>query len=525
MQTLNNETVLTTWESFFDQATEDTSIYLWAAQSWPAPPSDYTQGYVLTLALSHRARSCAAQGWIKDNVSQDTAGYAVSLNRMFGQAEAAMDKSLAESGEDMQAVLNTQVLSMALTLDKTLDKVLRLEEDTRLYEGLENLALELKEAGHEFIVRFAMLEHLGRELSTPLFEGLECPDLRAAISRIEIRFQQHRQCFRALQNLWPAFAAREYGAALPWLEQAPAASALENESMEVPLMAAFSSILYSESQDLDDYKMQQAIAMGLEELNPVKENSLHQNLALNAKAMDLAHDVRLSAREAMNESHPPAVLPALAKALKKPGPAAGWLADAYREISRLFSPKLVAAAAMACLAVAVFITFPAGEDSRRIASPATELASASFQPALPLGSLSIEARKNESQLNSVSAMGASAPNIFTMEPGWNLESGDALRVNACVDQDAYVHVIHVGPGKKASGLFSGPLKAGEVLELPPKGDWFVLDRKVGEESIILVSGHTPVENFESAIARITSAGNAAQVFSGRHVQVFSFKHL
>ncbi|MBI9074700.1 MAG: DUF4384 domain-containing protein [Desulfatibacillum sp.] len=522
----NAKTVSLAWEDFFDQATEDTSIYLWAAQSWLAPPTEYSQGYMLTLALAHRARSYSAQGWIRDNVPAEMAHYAASLDKMFRKAESIMAAHVAEAGEKMEAVLDGQVISMVHALDNSLNRVLRLEEDCHLYENQPDFALELREAAHEFLLRFSLMHHLKNQLLSPMLTGLESTSIQSAITHVENRFESFFDRFYAVEDLWPALSAREYGAGLWWLERTPQALDPWMSLVTEPLMAAFGQTLARETRDLDDHMARTAIALALDEMDPALESSLLEDLAMNSKAMDLMHDVRQAAQMARDrEGAPPYVLPALARAVRQPSPLGKWLDAAYQSLSGMLSPKLAAAAAMACLALFVFIALPTGKDSGQVVSNTAKLASVSPDAIMPQGKLGLTARKNESGLSRVSALGASGPDIFEMEPGWNLESGDSLRVTATVDQDAFVYVIHIGPGKVATDLFSGAVKAGDVVELPASGEWFVLDKKVGVESVVLVSGPEPMDDYASVLAGITSAGDIAQAFSGRDVRAFSFKHL
>ncbi|SHI97561.1 hypothetical protein SAMN02745216_00832 [Desulfatibacillum alkenivorans DSM 16219] len=524
MPTTPNTPPVISWDDLFDQATEDASIHLWAAQSWLAPPSGYTQGYVLSLALCHRARSCAAQRRIKERAPANYAGYGAVLDGMIDEAKSALAQSLENDRDAMQAVLNGEVGAMARSLEKFLEQVLRLEEDARLFEDHPDLALEVREAAHEFVVRFAMMDRVREELGGALFRGLESAELVERLSRIGERFRESIGCFHMIRDLWPAFREREYNEALAWMETSPSGAEAGDEALDEPLMNGFRRLMESKDEELDAQRTEQAVALGLGELDPAEEDAIIETLALDCAAMDLAHDVRTSAREAMAQDAAPAVLPALEKALRLAPEKRSWLEALQTGLASFFTPKLAAAAAAACLALFVFLAIP-NNDADQPVSRDAELAAVSSRPSiLPTGSLAVLARKNDSQLNRVSALGPAGPDVFTMEPGWKLESGDALKVKASVDRDAYVHVIHIGPGKVASELYSGRLKAGDVLELPNE-DWFVLDKKVGLENIILVSGHEPQGDLQSALAGISSPEDAERVFKGRHVQVFDFKHL
>jgi hypothetical protein len=115
---------------------------------------------------------------------------------------------------------------------------------------------------------------------------------------------------------------------------------------------------------------------------------------------------------------------------------------------------------------------------------------------------------------------------FQLEQGITLKSGDSFRVQAKIDQDAFVYVIFYDSAGKISSLRKGYINAGKEIFIPDINNWYKLDKNAGAETIYLLASRSEIKRFDSKVEDLKKTGvdTISPLFPEASIQSFSFKH-
>ena len=226
-------------------------------------------------------------------------------------------------------------------------------------------------------------------------------------------------------------------------------------------------------------------------------------------------DMFLDVRSAKSESHrlegkKVDILPGLQMALKRDTPPSSiW--DKIRNIfsgETLFSPKPIAILVTACLVLFVSIYGLLDRSDMDLKNPVTiemMLHGRSYS-----GLRSIETKYQK----------------FQLQQGITLKSGDSFRVQAKIDQDAFVYVIFYDSLGKISFIEKGYINAGKDIFMPDINNWYQLDKNAGTETIYLLASRSEIKRFDSKVEDLKKTGvdTISPLFPEASIQSFSFKH-
>jgi len=113
-----------------------------------------------------------------------------------------------------------------------------------------------------------------------------------------------------------------------------------------------------------------------------------------------------------------------------------------------------------------------------------------------------------------------------LEQGITLKSGDSFKIQAKIDQDAFVYVIFYDSVGKISSLRKGYINAGKEIFIPDINNWYQLDKNAGAETIYLLASRSEIKRFDSKVEDLKKTGvdSISPLFPEVSIQSFSFKH-
>ena len=227
--------------------------------------------------------------------------------------------------------------------------------------------------------------------------------------------------------------------------------------------------------------------------------------------LDMFLDVRAAKSESqILEGKKVDILPGLQKVLKRDKPSSRiW--DKIRNTfsgETLFSPRPIAILVTACLVLFVSIYGLLDRSDMDLKHPVTidiMLHGRSYS-----GLRSIETKYQKGQI----------------EQGITLKSGDSFRVQAKIDQDAFVYVIFYDSSEKISFVRKGNVHAGREIFIPDTDNWYQLDENAGTETIYLLASTNEINRFDSKVEDLKKSGidSISELFPEASIQTFSFKH-
>jgi hypothetical protein len=220
--------------------------------------------------------------------------------------------------------------------------------------------------------------------------------------------------------------------------------------------------------------------------------------------LDMFLDVRAAKSESQKlEGKKVDILPGLQTALKRDTPKSSiW--DKIRNIfsgETLFSPKPIGILVAACLVLFVSIY-------GLLDRPVTV----------------------EIMLHGRSFTGIRGGNPvyeeIQLKPGGTLKSNDSFRIQAKIDQDAFVYVIFHDSSGNISFIEKGYINAGQEIFMPDMNNWYQLDKNAGTETIYVLASRNEIKSFDSMVEELKKTGvdTISRVFPETSIQSFSFKH-
>jgi hypothetical protein len=113
-----------------------------------------------------------------------------------------------------------------------------------------------------------------------------------------------------------------------------------------------------------------------------------------------------------------------------------------------------------------------------------------------------------------------------LKRGGTLKSNDSFRIQAKIDQDAFVYVIFHDSSDKISFIKKGYINAGQEILMPDMNNWYQLDKNAGTETIYVLASRNEIKRFESMVEELKKTGvdTISRVFPETSIQSFSFKH-
>ena len=113
-----------------------------------------------------------------------------------------------------------------------------------------------------------------------------------------------------------------------------------------------------------------------------------------------------------------------------------------------------------------------------------------------------------------------------LKRGGTLKSNDSFRIQAKIDQDAFVYVIFHDSSGKISFIKKGYINAGQEILMPDMNNWYQLDENAGTETIYVLASRNEIKRFESMVEELKKTGidTISRIFPETSIQSFSFKH-
>lgn len=253
-------------------------------------------------------------------------------------------------------------------------------------------------------------------------------------------------------------------------------------------------------------KVDLTIAYALGEPDLDEKSEIKEHIRTCRYCLDMVLDIRAAKGEIQHlEGKEIKILPDLQKALEPdPPPTPIW--STIKNIfsgGTLLSPKPIAAFATACLVLFVLIY---GLLDRNIP-------------------VKIEIILHGRSITEVRG-GKAMYKEIQLEPGGTLKSGDSFRVQAKIDQDAFIYVISYDSLGKISFIEKGYINAGKDVFMPDIDNWYQLDKNAGTETIYLLASRNEIKKFDSKVEDLKKTGvdTISQLFPEASIQSSSFKH-
>lgn len=511
-------------EELFEQATEDTSHYLWAVEAWSDPPEGYDRGYLLMLALAHRARSRLALELIGLEIPPEYKGYKDRLVNMRQTAEKMLNEIVLNDADKIENIIGNQLTEGLNDVEELLQKVSRIARDGDLMEDPEWVADDLRETSLDFMTRFQQLALTGEELEqTPFNTAVNSKSFQDQLKAIDLQFQQYFGYFHIIGDFFPEFKKREYGRRCWWLERIPKPDDIQDDESLDSLMDSFlSTFRAGKLQALEDCpRADKTTAYALGELDAEEGNKIREHIQSCRNCLNLFLDVKTAENRARQQGDETSVMyPGVQKAIdgKSKGPFP-FINKFRRKIAEYLSPLLrprpVAALVAACLVVFISVYALWNQSDLPPESPTTV-------EIILLGRTSIGVRGGEAGFRG----GEAQYEEFKLDRNGILKSGDFFQVQSRIDRDSYIYVVFHDSLNQISGIKQGYIAGGEEFFLPDKDNWYQLDANTGKETIYVLASDKEINDFDNRVQRLSSAkvADIRQIFPEATIRSFSFKH-
>ena len=289
------------WDEFFEQATEDISTYLWAAQSWSNPPEGYSPGYLLILAFSNRARGrCALRIMDIELPPQEFAPYGERLKGMWSTAEKSLADGILATSDNLGEIIAGELMLRLDQVESDLRQVRNIAQDGDLMDDPDWVAEDLRDAAYDFLLRFNDLALVQEEL-----KGLSMP-ISDNYRNFENKFVEVEQCFRnyfgyfhGVEDTFLKLRSREYYINRWWLTTPPKADVVQEEDIPKTVMKRMQDAFQSSGQVAHEScpDPEIVIAYAMNELEAKKIRNVADHLLKCRSCLNLVLDLRLSDAE------------------------------------------------------------------------------------------------------------------------------------------------------------------------------------------------------------------------------------
>jgi hypothetical protein len=504
MNALNDDKM--TWESVFDYATEDISMYLWSLENWINPPEGYDQEYLLLLILNNRARSRSAISLIKENIPLEHYQNRDQLNILWQKGEKLLYNFIETNCEDIEKIINDKFVERLSQLEQDLNNIKRIAQDGDLMDDPEWVQDDLKETSHDFLLQFQGMVNSNEEIqSLGALKAVNLEKFTDNLKQIESLFKEYFGYFNPASDFLAAIRKREYNKNQWWLTNYPDPEDIKEEEVSDELLQTMISTFQKEGQklELDCPQSDNAIAYAFGELSADENKLFHDHMLECRYCFDLVQDTRMTEIESkeLDKKHVK-VLPALEEALKsqKQDSLIIKLKDFTEQI------KLPKAAIHLLAAGIAFVIIIYGINS---SGPAK------FNVDLSVTGRTITGSVMRGEISEYKKM--------NLEPNSVLKSGDSFKVKFKIDKDAFYYLVF----KDSQGIFDlkdyGEIKSGETLIYPDQKKWSQLGYIQGIETIILIVSDSLIENFDTKKEELKGK-KLKEVFAEAAIKEFSFKH-
>jgi len=283
------------WDKIFDFATEDISIYLWALESWIAPPDEYEKDYLLLQILNSRARSRFAISLIKEAIQSEYHLYRDKLNKMWIAGENFFSNFIEEHHKEIESIITNKFNERLSQLEQDIKKIIRIAKDGDLINDPEWIQEDLKENAHNFLQQFQKMANSHEEIQSEVFlKYINSEKFTHKFMKIDTLFKKNFGYFNPVDYLLIAFREREYTKDQWWLTRHPEPNDIEKEKFPDKILESLMSAFQKLKSDIDCPQSENAIAYAFNEL-PIDKIKPFKNHMLECRfCFDLVLDCRIA---------------------------------------------------------------------------------------------------------------------------------------------------------------------------------------------------------------------------------------
>gem|GEM_PF-2115908 len=516
---------ISSWDKFFEQATENVSTYSWVVDLWKDPPAEYTLDYLFLLLLVNRNRSRYAVRYLASNVPQELDSYRDQLIKLFEKTEERLVDVLdQQSADNIQNTLNNPFPHRSRVLSTLLEDIQFTVHDNFLFESGDDD--ELREQCHDFLLRWQDLALCIKELAeVPWKEQFDYRDFAGSFSQTEKQFQKLFDCFYPVKDVLRNISAEEsYGAEFWWLQRVPDKNEIESPAFTEKELSSVKNIFAAQESALcvDPAIAQQTISYALGELKaefiPDARNHIITCKECFSLYLETRNSERLAGEVPMEHVAPisPITETDITSHATIPAPDSllSVLQTKIKEILKgvgvVRPPQYAMAFTVACFCVVslFYISSNRLDDTQPV--PMTSLM-ANLQV---YSTRLVETRGDEEILEKIQ-----------LKQNDVLKSGDSFFIEFTLSQDKYVYVLSVDSNGQVAEIYSGVVTANEQIHLPQQGGVYTLDSNTGSEFVYLLTTEKAIENFPEILPRLTNQNKTGIEQMLHDVQVYSFRFL
>jgi len=503
MNALNDDKM--TWESVFDYATEDISMYLWSLENWINPPEGYDQEYLLLLILNNRARSRSAISLIKENIPLEHYQNRDQLNILWQKGEKLLYNFIETNCEDIEKIINDKFVERLSQLEQDLNNIKRIAQDGDLMDDPEWVQDDLKETSHDFLLQFQGMVNSNEEIqSLGALKAVNLEKFTDNLKQIESLFKEYFGYFNPASDFLAAIRKREYNKNQWWLTNYPDPEDIKEEEVPEVLLQTLSSVFQKEGQklELDCPQSDNAIAYAFGELSADENKLFHDHMLECRYCFDLVQDTRMAEIESkeLDKKHVK-VLPVLKEALKsqKQDSFIIKLKDFTEQI------KLPKAAIPLLAAGIAFVIIIYGINS---SGPAKFNVNLQIIGGIPIRAGGTELKE------------------FDLKNGDELNSDNKIRIIANIDKAAFVYIISYDSLGNITLINKEVITAVKTLVLPSKNQWYPPNDKSGDEAIYLIASKRKIKDIEARVEKLrkSSIDNIDKIFKKAKIEIFRFSY-
>lgn len=510
------------WEAIFGYAAEDIGVYLNMIHTWPSDPADEAIGGLLIDLFEARDHVKSALDLMDHKLPDALSPSRETLFRLWQRAEALFIRKIESEPHYFETAIGAGI-EQARSIRACLEKVRHIAQDVILTDDPNGLLhVDVREAAHDFILRFQKLNRCVRSLEqSPLNETAAVASLKGELQEIEKAFRRYHGYFTSISDLIPTIRRRELGADHWWLSETPDPDKIHEDGTIDRVIEAFRGrpepCLDPAVPDCPMSEMSIALALG--EVAPEQRESVKHHVSSCRWCMDLFFDVRVADHDAAAVAEAPmSDHPAVSKAMEikpKEAVASGYQTrsstrsalESIRDVIKhglgtLFAPGPLSVLVACSLIIAVTVNFFWDNGGHFNASITMMV-----QPP-------VTRSRDQAALRKLPPKGV-------------IHTGEDYQVRIRTDRDGYAHVALVGDSGRTDSLYKGPIHAQTPLIVPDQDQWKQMDPYMGSETIILIVSHRPIDDFSERLTRLTPEDlNSIESFfpEAAAVESFSFEH-
>lgn len=488
---------MVSWDTLFEQATEDVSSYSWAIDAWQDIPDEYSSDYLLLLLLVQRNRSKMVLA-ILEEAPADLSTFKDKLLSLFQTSESQLGKLIDENRTEIQSLLATVFPGRTKDLTGMLKSITTTVQNGFLYKSDE--PDDLWEQCHDFLIRWQELSTGLNELnSEPWRNTFNILSFDKACFAVENQFKELFDYFYPLTDILNQLKVESYDTTLWWLNRIPEKNNIRLESFDEKELANLKTVFephpLAAATDCNYTEQTRSYALG--KLGLVQLGSAREHLLSCSECFGLYLGTRsgidLSVHLLPEHVHVAGQVTDIEKKVQKTKvgkqgllPTLLTAVKDFLNNINLTPPRYASALAVACLCIVTVFHLSTGDKNQPIPLTATM---ADFYV---LGGKTIITRGGDEKIEKIK-----------IKQGDVLNSGDPFYIEFRLDQDAYTYVISIDSKGQVAELYSGKVKADHTVQIPEQGGPFRLDSNTGTEFIYLLIAREPIENFSDILTTLT----------------------